>query len=100
LIIKQFQGVNKDLIIEDGCGGKYAFNPSTQSLARLKIIYKFISLFPKDSEGDPVSTVDITPKELCDCELEFSSWLNNQGENLPIFESEWDRILEFYKDYV
>jgi hypothetical protein len=98
-IIKQFSWIDKDLIVSGIYGNKtttLTFNPSKFSFDRLRIIFKFISEFPDDEDGNKISFINITSSELCDCELRFSSWLNTQEMSLPIFNEEWDRIINSY----
>lgn len=99
-IIKQFGQINQDLVIKGIYGDTTAtmvFNPHQFNFDRLRLIFKFISEFPDDENGDKISFRDISSKQLCDCELIFSSWLNNQGVSLPIFDEEWERLMQQYK---
>lgn len=96
-IVKQFNSLNESLMYEIDDSNRYCFNPTMISFDRLKIIYKLISQFPIDKDFDFISFKDIEAKELCECEIRFSAWLNVQGFSLNIFDEEWNRIVEQYR---
>lgn len=98
-IIKQFGEINQTLEVKGLYGdvtATWSFNPSTFSFDRLRLIFKFLSGFPTDKVGDPISFMDITSKELVECEERFSALIGENGVMLPIFDEEWDRIIQQY----
>ncbi len=95
-IIKQFGQVDKDIRFTDSFGYSFAFNPSHMGFARNRLIFKFLSGFPVDKQGDPISFMDIQTKELVECEERFLSLLSDNSINLPIVNEEWDRLIQEY----
>jgi len=95
-IIKQFSYVDKELTFEDDYQRRFSFNPAKMGFARNRIIFKFLSRFPVDVEGDPVSFSDITAKELVECEERFLALLSENAITLQIVDEEWQRLINSY----
>lgn len=91
VILKEIVAIDKPLRFYN----RVEVNFSNLRLDTSKQLLKLLNLdYPRDSQGDAISTRDIEPKELCG-HIEFCiAILGENGYTFSFIEEEWARLLK------